>query len=49
MFEHALHFIAQRKSLDINSLNTTLLLGAFLLHRNFHRFTQALQKAVLSA
>jgi len=44
-----LHFIAQRKSLDINSLNTTLLLFTFLLHRNFHRFTQALQKAVLSA
>jgi short-chain fatty acids transporter len=43
------HFIAQRKSLDINSLNTILLLLTFLLHRNVHRFTQALQKAILSA
>ncbi len=43
------HFIAQRKSLDINSLNTILLFLTLLLHRNVHRFTQALQKAVLSA
>src|SRR5262249_34420145 len=43
------HFIAQRKSLDINSLNTILLFLTFLLHRNVHRFTQALQKAILSA
>jgi short-chain fatty acids transporter len=43
------HFIAQRKSLDINSLNSILLFSCFLLHRNVHRFTQALQKAVLSA
>ncbi len=43
------HFVAQRKSLDINSLNTILLFFTFLLHRNVHRFTQALQKAILSA
>src|SRR5215475_6876887 len=43
------HFIVQRKSLDINSLNTILLFLTFTLHRNVHRFTQALQKAVLSA
>src|SRR5262245_21810325 len=43
------HFIAQRKSLDINSLNTILLFLTFMLHRNVHRFTQALQKAILSA
>jgi short-chain fatty acids transporter len=43
------HFIVQRRSLDINSLNTSLLLFALLLHRNFNRFGRALQKAVLSA
>jgi short-chain fatty acids transporter len=43
------HFIVQRKSLDINSLNSILLFFTFLLHRNVHRFTQALQKAILSA
>ncbi len=43
------HFIAQRKSLDINSLNSILLFSCLLLHRNVHRFTQALQKAILSA
>jgi short-chain fatty acids transporter len=43
------HFIAQRKGLDINSLNTILLFLTFLLHRNVHRFTLALQKAILSA
>jgi short-chain fatty acids transporter len=43
------HFIAQRKSLDINSLNSILLFSCFLLHRNVHRFTRALQKAIISA
>jgi short-chain fatty acids transporter len=43
------HFIGQRKGLDINSLNTILLFLTFLLHRNVYRFTQALQKAILSA
>jgi short-chain fatty acids transporter len=43
------HFIAQRKSLDINSLNTILLFFCFLLHRNVHRLTQALQKAIVTA
>ncbi len=43
------HFGVRRASLDINSLNTTLLFLCFLLHRNFHQFTQALQKAITSA
>jgi short-chain fatty acids transporter len=43
------HFRVRRLSLDINSLNTTLLLASFLLHRNFRSFTRALEKAVASA
>ncbi len=43
------HFITKRNSLDINSLNAVFLLLAFLLHRNVHRFTKALQHAILSA
>jgi len=43
------HFVVQRRSLDINSLNTILLFLTFTLHRNVHRFTQALQRAILSA
>lgn len=43
------HFFVKRLSLDINSLNTTLLFLTFLLHNNIHRFTAALQQAVLSA
>ncbi len=43
------HFITKRNSLDINSLNAIFLLLAFLLHRNVHRFTKALQHAILSA
>ncbi|MBM3810775.1 MAG: short-chain fatty acid transporter [Acidimicrobiia bacterium] len=39
------HFIAKGASLDINSLNTTLLLACLLLHGNVHSFTRALQKA----
>jgi short-chain fatty acids transporter len=43
------HFQVKRLSLDINSLNTTLLLASFLLHRNFKSFSTALEKAVVSA
>ncbi len=43
------HFRVKRLSLDINALNTTLLLLCFLLHRNATRFTSALQRAVISA
>jgi short-chain fatty acids transporter len=43
------HFVINRNSLDINSLNTTLLLVALLLHRNFKAFTGAIEKAVVSA
>lgn len=43
------HFITKRNSLDINSLNAVFLLLSFLLHRNVHRFTRALQHAILSA
>ena len=43
------HFAVRRHSLDINSLNTTLLLSCVLLHRTIYRFTQALQRAVVSA
>lgn len=43
------HFGIKRASLDINSLNTILLLLCFLLHRSVYRFTQALQKAITSA
>lgn len=43
------HFRVKRLSLDINSLNTILLFLCLLLHRNVHRFTRALQQAVVSA
>jgi short-chain fatty acids transporter len=43
------HFLVKRLSLDINALNTTLLLLCFLLHRNARRFSSALQHAVVSA
>jgi short-chain fatty acids transporter len=42
------HFHVKGLSLDINALNTTLLLLTFLLHRNSKRFTTALQQAVVS-
>ncbi|MBL8209450.1 MAG: short-chain fatty acid transporter [Bryobacterales bacterium] len=44
-----MHFVVRRASLDINSLNTTLLLLTFLLHGTVKRFTDALQQAVQSA
>ncbi|HET9942788.1 MAG TPA: TIGR00366 family protein, partial [Terriglobia bacterium] len=43
------HFIVNRSSLDINSLNTTLLMLTLLLHGNFKSFTDAIQKAVVSS
>jgi short-chain fatty acids transporter len=43
------HFFVRGASLDINSLNTTLLFSTLLLHGSFHRFTHALQAAVSSA
>jgi short-chain fatty acids transporter len=43
------HFVSSRKSLDINSLNTTLLLATLLLHGNFRAFSGAVEKAVVSA
>jgi len=43
------HFAVKRLGLDINSLNTMLLFSCILLHGSVYRFTQALQKAVLSA
>jgi short-chain fatty acids transporter len=42
------HFFIKRLSLDINALNTILLFLCLLLHRNIHRFTEALKHAVLS-
>lgn len=43
------HFVVKGASLDINSLNTTLLLATIGLHGNFKRFTAALQQAVVTA
>jgi short-chain fatty acids transporter len=43
------HFVINRSSLDINSLNTTLLVLTLLLHGNFKSFTDAIQKAVVSS
>jgi short-chain fatty acids transporter len=40
------HFFAKRLSLDINSLNATLLFLTFLLHRNVKRFVHAVQYGV---
>ena len=43
------HFRVKHLSLDLNSLNTTLLLLTFVLHRNFKNFSLALEKAVVSS
>jgi short-chain fatty acids transporter len=43
------HFVIAGSSLDINSLNTILLLLTLLLHGNFKTFTGAIQKAVVSS
>ncbi len=42
------HFRTSARSLDINALNTTLLLLNLLLHRNFKRFAGAVERAVVS-
>lgn len=42
------HFGIKHLSLDINSLNTVLLMLCLLLHRTIFRFTQSLQTAVIS-
>jgi short-chain fatty acids transporter len=43
------HFVVNGSSLDINSLNTTLLLATLLLHGNFKAFAAAVEKAVVAA
>ncbi len=40
------HFVVKRLSLDINSLNTTLLFLSFLLHRTVKRFAIAVERGV---
>jgi len=42
------HFAVKGASLDLNSLNTTLLLLSLLVHRNVRNFSRALQAAVVS-
>jgi short-chain fatty acids transporter len=42
----AYHFVIKRLSLDINSLNATLLFLTFLLHRSVQRFVRAVQQGV---
>jgi short-chain fatty acids transporter len=43
------HFAINGSSLDINSLNTTLLLATLLFHGNFKAFSAAIERAVVSA
>jgi short-chain fatty acids transporter len=43
------HFVINGNSLDINSLNTTLLLATLLFHGNFKAFGGAVERAVVSA
>jgi short-chain fatty acids transporter len=43
------HFFINGNSLDINSLNTTLLLATLLCHGNFKAFSGAVERAVVSA
>jgi short-chain fatty acids transporter len=43
------HFVTKAGGLDLNSLNTMLLLASLLFHRNARSFTRALQGAVVSA
>jgi short-chain fatty acids transporter len=43
------HFLVNGNSLDINSLNTTLLLATLLFHGNFKAFSAAIERAVVSA
>ena len=43
------HFGLKHLSLDINALNTILLFTCLLLHRTIYRFTQTLQRSVVSS
>jgi short-chain fatty acids transporter len=43
------HFLVMRLSLDINSLNATLLFLTFLLHRTVSRFVGAVQQGVVAS
>ncbi len=43
------HFVVRGLSLDINAMNTSVLLLAVILHRNVFRFTKALRDAVALA
>jgi short-chain fatty acids transporter len=43
------HFLIAGSSLDVNSLNTILLVLTLVLHGNFKAFTGAIQKAVVSS
>ena len=43
------HFVINGNSLDINSLNTTLLLATLLFHGNFKAFSGAVERAVVAA
>jgi len=42
------HFTVKKASLDLNSLNTSLLLLCLLFHRNVKNFSRALQSAIVS-
>ncbi|MFN0180885.1 MAG: TIGR00366 family protein [Gemmatimonadales bacterium] len=42
------HFAVKDLGLDLNSLNTTLLLATVLVHRNVRNFSKALQSGILS-
>jgi short-chain fatty acids transporter len=43
------HFFTKKMSLDINSVNTIILLFGLLLHRNVARFSTALREAIVSS
>jgi short-chain fatty acids transporter len=43
------HFFTKKLSLDINSVNTIILLLGLLFHRNVARFTVALREAIVSS
>jgi short-chain fatty acids transporter len=43
------HFVSKNLGLDFNSLNAIFLLLCFLLHRNVHNFTRALQEGIKSS
>jgi short-chain fatty acids transporter len=42
------HFGVQKRGLDLNALNTSLLMFALLVHRNVRQFSRALQSAIVS-